>query len=200
MFSTATALDALGADHRFRTPIYYRGTLSDGVLAGDLILVASGDPCLGGRTNDQGEIAFEDSDHTYANWMPDSTLTPQDPLAGINDLARQIAALGIKRVRGDVLIDDRLFEQSEGSGSGPSRVTPIMVNDNVLDFTFEPTEPGQPAKVSWRPRTALFHVEANVETVAENVPLETWIKPQADGKLLVTGKIPAEQDEAGADS
>jgi len=191
LFSAATALDALGAEHRFRTPVHYRGTLADGVLDGDLILVASGDPCLGGRINDKGEIAFEDSDHTYANWMPDSTLTPHDPLAGINDLARQIAAMGLKRVRGDVLIDDRLFDPSEGSGSGPSRVTPILVNDNVLDFTFEPTEPGQPAKVSWRPKTALFQVEATVETVAENVPLETWIKPQGDGKLLVTGKIPA---------
>jgi len=191
LFSTATALDALGADYRFRTPIHYRGTIAEGVLEGDLILVASGDPCLGGRTNEKGEIAFEDSDHTYANWMPESTLTPQDPLAGIQELARQIAAMGLKRVRGDVLIDDRLFDQSEGSGSGPSRITPIMVNDNVLDFTFEPTEPGQPAKVTWRPRTALFQIEAKVETVAENVPLETWIKPQSEGKLVVTGKIPA---------
>ena len=195
LFSTATALDALGADYRFRTPIHYRGTLADGVLEGDLILVASGDPCLGGRTNEKGEIAFEDSDHTYANWMPESTLTPQDPLAGINELARQIAAMGLKRVRGDVLIDDRLFDHSEGSGSGPSLLTPIMVNDNVIDFTFEPAEPGQPAKVMWRPRTALFQVEANVETVAENVPLETWIKPQGDGKLVVSGKIPANKSK-----
>lgn len=191
LFSTATALDALGADHRFRTPIHYRGTLEGGVLDGDLILVASGDPTLGGRNAEGGQIAFQDSDHTYANWMPDSTLTPQDPLLGIRELARQIAAMGLKRIRGDVLIDTRLFDQSEGSGSGPSRVTPIMVNDNVLDFTFEPTEPGQPAKVTWRPHTALFQVEINVETVREDVPLETWIKPQRDGKLLVTGKIPA---------
>jgi D-alanyl-D-alanine carboxypeptidase/D-alanyl-D-alanine-endopeptidase (penicillin-binding protein 4) len=191
LFSTAAALDVLGPDHRFRTPIHYRGTLADGVLEGDLILVAGGDPTLGGRTSEAGEIAFEDSDHTYANWMPDSTLTPQDPLAGLRDLARQIAASGLKRVRGDVLIDERLFEASEGSGSGPSRLTPIMVNDNVLDFTFEATEPGQPAKVSWRPQTALFQVEASVETVREDVPLETWIKPQAGGKLVVTGKLPA---------
>jgi D-alanyl-D-alanine carboxypeptidase/D-alanyl-D-alanine-endopeptidase (penicillin-binding protein 4) len=190
LFSTATALDVLGPDHRFRTPIHYRGTLTDGVLEGDLILVASGDPTLGGRTTEVGEIAFEDSDHTYANWMSDSTLTPQDPLAGLRDLARQIAASGLKRIRGDVLIDDRLFEASEGSGSGPSRLTPIMVNDNVVDFTFEATEPGQPAKVTWRPHTALFQVEANVETVREDVPLETWIKADG-GKLVVSGKLPA---------
>jgi D-alanyl-D-alanine carboxypeptidase/D-alanyl-D-alanine-endopeptidase (penicillin-binding protein 4) len=191
LFSTATALDALGADHRFRTPIHYRGTLRDGILEGDLLLVASGDLTLGGRTNEAGEIAFEDSDHTYANWMEDATLTPQDPLAGIRDLAKQIAATGLKRVRGDVLIDDRLFEPGEGSGSGPSKLTPIVVNDNVLDFTFEPTEPGQPAKVSWRPQTALFNVEIAVETVREDVPLETWFKVDDAGKLRVTGKIPA---------
>jgi D-alanyl-D-alanine carboxypeptidase/D-alanyl-D-alanine-endopeptidase (penicillin-binding protein 4) len=195
LFSIAAALDALGADYRFRTPVHYRGTLTDGVLEGDLILVASGDLTLGGRTNEQGEIAFQDSDHTYANWMPDGALTPQDPLTGITDLARQVAATGLKRVRGDVLIDDRLFDHSEGSGSGPGYLTPIVVNDNVLDFTFEPTEPGQKAKVTWRPQTALFQIEANVETVDEKTPLETWIKPQGDGKLLVTGKIPANRSK-----
>src|SRR5688572_29377437 len=57
LFSTAAALDALGADHRFVTPVYRRGTLKDGgELDGDLILVASGDLTLGGRTNEKGEI------------------------------------------------------------------------------------------------------------------------------------------------
>jgi D-alanyl-D-alanine carboxypeptidase/D-alanyl-D-alanine-endopeptidase (penicillin-binding protein 4) len=195
LFSTAAALDALGSDYRFRTPIHYRGTLEGGVLEGDLILVASGDFSLGGRTNEMGEIAFEDSDHTYANWMPDSKLTPQDPLAGIQNLARQVAAAGIKRVRGDVLIDDRLFDHAQGSGSGPGYVTPMIVNDNVVDFTFEPAEPGQKAKVAWRPQTALLRIEADVETVAENVPLETWIRPQADGRIVVTGKIPANKSK-----
>ena len=194
LFSTAAALDALGADYRFRTPVYYRGKLNDqGELEGDLILVASGDLSFGGRTNDKGEIAFTDSDHTYGNWATDATLTPQDPLAGVADLARQIAASGIKRVRGDVLIDDRLFDKTEGSGSGPTIITPIMVNDNVIDFLFEPTEPGQPAKVTWRPQTELFQVEIDVKTVSEKDPLETWIKPQDGGKLVVTGKIPAKR-------
>jgi D-alanyl-D-alanine carboxypeptidase/D-alanyl-D-alanine-endopeptidase (penicillin-binding protein 4) len=192
LFSTAAALDALGADYRFQTPIHRRGSLdAAGELDGDLILVASGDLSFGGRTDDKGEIAFVDSDHTYANWSSDAGLTPQDPLGGINDLARQVAAAGIKRVKGDVLIDDRLFDKAEGSGSGPSTLTPIVVNDNVLDFTFEPTEPGQPANAAWRPQTALFQVEFNVTTVKENDPLETWIRPQGDGRIAVTGKIPA---------
>ena len=192
LFSTATALDALGADYRFQTPIHRRGSVNDaGELDGDLILVATGDLTFGGRTDERGEIAFVDSDHTYANWMGDAGLTPFDPLAGISDLAKQVAAAGIKKVKGDVLIDDRLFDRSEGSGSGPSVITPIIVNDNVLDFTFEPTEPGQPAKTSWRPQTSLFKVEFDVKTVQENEPLETWIRPQEGGRIVVTGKIPA---------
>ena len=196
LFSTAAALDALGADHRFRTPIHYRGQISEqGTLDGDLILVASGDLSFGGRTNDAGEIAFTNSDHTYANWAGDATLTPHDPLAGLQDLARQVAAAGLKKVTGDVLIDDRLFDRAEGSGSGPGIVTPIIVNDNVLDFTIEPTEPGQSAKVTWRPQTALFTVESKIETVREDVALETWIRPQPGGKIVLTGKIPANKPQ-----
>ena len=192
LFSTAAALDALGADYRFRTPIHYRGKVNDdGVLEGDLILVASGDLSFGGRTDDKGEIAFTDGDHTYANWSGEAVLTPQDPLTGLNELARQVAASGIKQIRGDVLIDDRLFEHAEGSGSGPSIVTPILINDNVIDFTFEPTEPGQPAKVTWRPQTSYFQMEQDVQTVREDQSLETTLRLAAPGKLAVSGKIPA---------
>lgn len=191
LFSTAAALDALGADHKFMTPVHRRGEIKDGVLGGDLILVASGDPTLGGRTTESGEIAFADDDHIYANWSGSAALTPQDPLAGLSDLAKQIAAAGVRKVTGDVLIDDRLFDHTEGSGSGPATITPIMVNDNVLDFTFEPTEPGQPAKVAWRPQTALFQIEIDVQTVPEGQSLETWIRPQQDGRIVVSGKIPA---------
>src|SRR5689334_19880081 len=42
LYSVATALDALGANYRFETPIHQRGSLnSKGELDGDLILVAS---------------------------------------------------------------------------------------------------------------------------------------------------------------
>ena len=43
-FSVAAALDAFGADHRFETPVVRRGDVDEqGVLKGDLILVAVGD-------------------------------------------------------------------------------------------------------------------------------------------------------------
>ena len=40
------ALDALGADHRFRTSIFADGTVIDGVLDGNLIISGGGDPNL----------------------------------------------------------------------------------------------------------------------------------------------------------
>lgn len=192
LFSVAAALDALGADYRFRTPVVRRGMLHDsGELEGDLILVASGDLTLGGRTNARGEIAWRDADHTYANWSSDAELTEEDPLAGLNELARQVAAAGIRRVRGDVLIDDRLFEPATGSGSGPQQVTPILVNDNVIDVTFEPTQPQQPAIIRWRPQTALLEIQAEVQTVEPGAPLETLLLWEGPRKLVIRGKLPA---------
>ena len=45
LFTTAAALDALGGNFTFRTPIYRQGTLDkSGTLHGNLILVAQGDP------------------------------------------------------------------------------------------------------------------------------------------------------------
>ena len=189
-FSVACALDAFGADHRFETPIVRRGEVnSDGVLTGDLILIASGDLTFGGRTTESGEIAFTNGDHTYASGGTESELTPQDPLAGLNELARQVAKAGIKRVRGDVLIDDRLFEKAEGSGSGPGRLTPIYVNDNLIDFTIAPTKAGQPAEVKWRPESKSFRIETHVETIASKGKTETSVRDLGGGRFSVHGEI-----------
>src|SRR6266852_4644397 len=47
LYSCAAALAALGADHKFATPVYRRGEVRDGPLGGDLILLAQGDLTLG---------------------------------------------------------------------------------------------------------------------------------------------------------
>src|SRR5262249_56401183 len=94
LYSCATALAELGPDYKFETPVYRRGNLSDGRLGGDLILVASGDLTLGGRTTADGKMAFTDSDHIYADGGTKTKLTDTDPLAGLKDLAKQLAAAG----------------------------------------------------------------------------------------------------------
>jgi D-alanyl-D-alanine carboxypeptidase/D-alanyl-D-alanine-endopeptidase (penicillin-binding protein 4) len=190
LYSVAAALDALGPDFCFKTRLYAAGKRSDERLEGNLILRASGDLTMGGRTTASGEIAFANGDHTYANGSPDAELTEPDPLAGLNALARQVAESGVRRVRGDVLIDDRLFDKAESTGSGPSQLTPIIINDNILDLTIEPTQAGQPAKVTMRPETGLFHLENDLETSATGTTLETWIRHLGGGRIYLSGRIP----------
>lgn len=187
LYTVAAALDALGADHRFETPVYRRG---DPDRDGDLILVASGDLTLGGRSDAQGHVAFTNSDHTYAGFSETAELTAPDPLAGLKELARQVAAAGIKRVRGDVIVDDRLFDPAEGSGSGPSQITPILVNDNVIDFVITPAvEAGKPATLTWRPETSAFRVEGQVLTAVSG-EARVSVEVPSPGKLVVRGQIP----------
>ena len=190
LYSVAAALDAFGAAHRFETSIYRRGEVdSAGVLHGNLILLASGDLTFGGRTDAEGHIVFKNTDHTYANGGTSAELTAPDPLAGIKDLARQVAEAGIRRVPGEVLVDDRLFEKAEGTGSGPSRVTPILVNDNLIDFTITPGVTGTPATVKWRPETSAIRVDAFVDTVTNETNVE--ITDAGIGRLIVRGRITA---------
>lgn len=186
LFSTATALDALGADYRFQTPVYRRGNVEAGVLHGDLILVASGDLTLGGRGATDGKIAFANTDHTYESH---AQLTDPDPLAGIDQLARQVAQSGIQRVTGDVYVDDRLFEPSESSGSGPTQVTPIVVNDNVIDVKVKATSPGQPASIEWRPETSLIQLDADVLTVEAEKPAKLRVVNEGRGRIVVRGEV-----------
>ncbi len=188
LFSVASALDHFGADYRFQTPVVRRGNLKEnGELDGDLVLIASGDLSMGGRGP---HISFTNGDHTYANGNTTATLTEPDPLAGLNELARQIAAAGLKRVRGDVLIDDRLFDKAEGTGSGPSRLTPIMINDNLLDLVLTPTKEGSLAEVKVRPETAAYQIDCKVDTVATGQPIRVRITTPSPSRVVLRGQMP----------
>jgi D-alanyl-D-alanine carboxypeptidase/D-alanyl-D-alanine-endopeptidase (penicillin-binding protein 4) len=188
LWATAAALDAYGADFRFETPVYRRGPVDGaGALAGDLILVASGDPTMGGRTTADGHIAFTPTDHSYANTLPGATLTPEDPLAGLNDLARQVAASGVRRAR-DVLVDARLFEQTP---KDDYLLSPIMINDNLIDLTVKPGAAGQPATVEWRPQTAAYTLQGQVRTVAAGGASAVTATSPRPGVIELGGTIPA---------
>ncbi len=192
LFSCASALDHLGASYRSRTPLLMRGTLaSDGTLTGDLILRASGDFHLGNRLREDGTIDFTSSDHTYSNWASDSRLTPQDPLTGIIQLAKAARAFGIRKVTGEVLVDDTLFDHTTSSGSGPAQVTPIFVNDNVLDLTITPAAAGEMATIEARPATALFKITSEVTTGASDSKASVQVSCDPRGNVVVKGTIPA---------
>jgi D-alanyl-D-alanine carboxypeptidase/D-alanyl-D-alanine-endopeptidase (penicillin-binding protein 4) len=191
LYSTAAAMIDLGADHRFKTSVVRRGELKDGTLRGDLILVARGDLCLGGRTGPDGSLLFEDNDHTYAGSNPDASLVGGDPLAGLTHLAREVHSAGIKAIEGDVLVDDRLFDHAPSTGSGPNRVTPIVVNDNVVDVLVTPgAKAGDPARVRIVPETDFVTMDARVETTGEG-PTSVEVHALGHRRFAIRGRLPS---------
>ncbi|MFE2151486.1 D-alanyl-D-alanine carboxypeptidase/D-alanyl-D-alanine-endopeptidase [Streptomyces lavendulae] len=190
-FAVGAALDVLGDDHRFRTPVVHSGTVSaDGRLSGDLILVGSGDLALGGRTTTSGGLDVPDFDHYDANAVPGmATLTEEDPLAGVNELARQVAASGVRHVDGDVVIDNRLWDPVSIGGVP---VTPTIVNDNLIDVLITPGAPGEPAEADWRPKTAAFGVDAQVTTTPAGTKPTVTTESVSPGHIRVRGSVPAD--------
>jgi D-alanyl-D-alanine carboxypeptidase/D-alanyl-D-alanine-endopeptidase (penicillin-binding protein 4) len=191
LFSCATALATLGPDYRFVTPVHRRGEVKDGVLHGDLIIVASGDLTFGGRIGKDGKTLFANIDHSYANaGQAEAEITASDPLQALDDLARQIAKRGIKEVSGEILVDDRLFNRARGTGSGPDTLSPMVVNDNMLDITVTPgKQRGDLATVRIRPQTAYYQVDAEVRTVAADQPTQILIHHDANTALTIRGEI-----------
>lgn len=164
LFSTAALLDAYGDDYRFKTPVYATGPIKNGQLQGDLILVAQGDLTMGGRQSDANTLAFTKMDHIIANDVPGVILTQENPLQAFNALAKQIADKGIKEITGSIVIDDSLFEVTEKRGMV---ISPIMVNENLIDLIINPSEIGQTAQLSFRPRVFGYNAKNEVKTVAE---------------------------------
>lgn len=165
LFSVGLAMLSLGGDHRFLTTVHRQGQIKgDGVLDGDLVLVASGDLTFGGRRIDDDTIEFTDFDHNDANNLGTAILAPQDPLYALNQLAKEVKASGITSVEGEIAIDDRLFE-SYRVPNQKLLITPIMVNENQIDVTVTPTRPGENSRLEYRPKTEFFKVEGDVKTV-----------------------------------
>ena len=154
LLTEGTALELLGGDYRFRTSIYRTGPInSHHVLMGDLVLVASGDPNLSNRIQPDGTLAFENEDHSYGG-MPTTKAVPGDPLKVIREFADQIAAKGISKIHGHVLVDATLFPEGDRELGTGVVVSPIAVNDNVLDVTVTPgAGVDAPAAITVSPQT-----------------------------------------------
>ena len=140
--------------YRFRTPVVRKGEVDEhGHPPG------RPDPRRLGRPEPRrpdGARRVRSCSRTTTTPTPAATTRPRsspaDPLAR----ARRPGpggrgGRGSRRSTGDVLVDDRLFEHAESTGSGPSRVTPIVVNDNLVDVVVTPgAKPGEPATVRTR--------------------------------------------------
>ncbi|HVA33219.1 MAG TPA: D-alanyl-D-alanine carboxypeptidase, partial [Candidatus Baltobacteraceae bacterium] len=176
IFSVGQLLNAVGAGHTYDTPVYREGPVDNGVLHGNLILVASGDLTMGGRSNPDGTVAVSDWDHNEADSLGNAVLTKPNPLAGYQRLARAVKAAGIDRVDGEVIVDDRLFEPF--GFRGEFNVRPIFVNDDAVDVSIAPgSRAGTRARVAWRPKSAALAVQNRLLTGRANSPNTLALEP-----------------------
>jgi D-alanyl-D-alanine carboxypeptidase/D-alanyl-D-alanine-endopeptidase (penicillin-binding protein 4) len=190
-FTVGAVYNTMGPDSRITTPVYTTGPVVDGVVNGDLALVASGDLTMGGRNAAEGRaddsFTAKTIDHVYGDLGTNAAKAPGNPLAGLESLAKQVAAAGIHQVSGNVLIDDRMWEAYAG---GEGTVQPMFVNDNVLDITVTPGASGATAAAVASPATAAFQVSSQVKTESgSDVSLKVAADPNQPRNLIVSGSI-----------
>lgn len=86
IITSVSAYELLGQDYKFITDIGYQGTITNGVLKGNLIVNGSGDPTLG-------------------SWRWEAT----KPDNVLNEWAKKIKAAGIQKIDGSVLANTGNF-------------------------------------------------------------------------------------------
>lgn len=155
LLTEGASLAFLGPQYRFHTTMYRSGAVdADGTLHGDAILRASGDPNLSGRLQPGGTLAFENEDHSY-DGSAATKAVPGDPLAVLDEFARQMYARGIRRIDGRVFVDDSLYTANFAEPGTGAVVSPIVVNDNIIDVTVRPgLKVGDPPAFAVSPETS----------------------------------------------
>jgi D-alanyl-D-alanine carboxypeptidase/D-alanyl-D-alanine-endopeptidase (penicillin-binding protein 4) len=192
LFTTAAAMALLGAKTTYGTRVLARGVFGDGgTLTGHLALVGVGDANLSGRV-----LPYVEPTETSKSV---STEAP-DPLRYFEELANQVAASGLKSVRGDVIADDTAFPwqpyaqdwaiDDEVWGYG-APVSALSINDNQIKVTVTPGGVvGAPANVMIDPAVPYYTLEASVTTgAAKSGSAIQFERVQGSKRLRIYGTI-----------
>jgi serine-type D-Ala-D-Ala carboxypeptidase/endopeptidase (penicillin-binding protein 4) len=173
LFTTAAALDALGPGYLFETRLVMRGTVQEGMLQGDLGVIGGGDPNISGRAFDG------DSYGAFRLW------------------AHELAARGVRRVAGDLYLDDGLFEALEIHPDWPRQqlaswyeapIAALSFNDNCVLVRVSPRQKSGLARVDTVPPVHLFQVSNSAVTTSSRRHSHLSVQ-RRDDRLIVTGSI-----------
>lgn len=155
----AAAAALLPADYRVRTSVYANGTLSDGVMQGDLILYGRGDPTWSERCYGLDTLAVGACDSTWT---------------AMHAIADSLRARGLRRVTGRIIGDGSYFERvlTHWNWSAfdlnwwyAAPVSGLGFHDNSVDFRILPgAAVDQPPSITWTPDLAMFSFENRART------------------------------------
>lgn len=174
LLTTGAALLLLGQEFTFATTVYADRPPVDETLYGDLIVVAGGDPCIGGRGGDD------------------------DPVAKFDALAAEIAQ-SITTVRGDLIIDATIFDGEHIHPAWPkdqllrsycAPVSALALNENCVFVRVRPAaRVGQPAVVFSQPQTSHVTIQNRCTTVQTGTGRAHITRlPQSD-TIVVSGEL-----------
>ena len=173
----AAALDRLGADFRFETPVFAEGPIdSQGRLLGNLILAGRGDPNLENRSYDP------DQEELPANDTP----------LFISKIVDQVMERGVRTIVGDIVADETHFlHEPIGLGwalenlpwSYGAPVSSLAVNENIFKLEFLPGETaGSQALMRTYPSETGIQVINQVSTAAQGKSPSMHMEPSRDGR------------------
>ncbi|MGE5431442.1 MAG: D-alanyl-D-alanine carboxypeptidase/D-alanyl-D-alanine-endopeptidase [Syntrophomonadaceae bacterium] len=181
LFTTSAGLLLLGKNYRYKTNLYANGNIEGSVLKGDLILQGSGDPTISGRFHQD------------------------DAYKVFNDWADTLLSRGIEEVTGNLIGDDKLFDEN-GLGEGWSwdyetywysaSTSAISFNDNCIDIIVKPTEAGKQATLGIVPETKYVTIINKVVTVTKDTPTDIDVyRERGTNIITVFGKISENSEE-----
>lgn len=180
VLTTATALEKLGPDFRFRTGVYTNGVLQpDGTLSGDIFLVGRGDPNL---VDSFGELLEKPA---------------------LTQLAEKLQALGVRRITGDVIGDDSYFDyNSHGKGwtahdlrsTYGAPIDALSINNNVFWVHVSTTKVGRLVSISVEPWTSYFRIRNLALTGGKRAKRSVYARVISGTRtLVISGTLPLGQ-------
>jgi len=176
LLTTAAALRTLGPEYRFRTYLLTNGTVSDGVVDGDLVLYGTGDPGIGDRFYRKKDEVFQ-------------------------RLVDQLEDAGIHTVTGDLVGDASFFtgplrppgwDPRDLNDHFTGAVSALSFNENVLSYRVVAGAPGEPPSVTTVPDRSGMELLNNAQTVSgEARPRLAILRDDPLDPVRVEGRVTA---------
>jgi len=175
IFTLAAAAETLGWDYRFTTTLETTGTVSGGVLHGDLIVRSNGDPTINSRGNRAATV--------------------------LDEWAAALEQAGIRTIDGRIVGDDQAFDD-ETLGAGWSwdylqygyaaPVGALEYNEDIATLTVAAAAaPGDSAILRLTPGSGLSMLNRALTGPPGSAETIEYVRHLEAPVLEITGSIPA---------